>query len=64
MTADGLIRVAEVATLTGLSKSTIYRLMKVNKFPSPSRISTRIISWKRAEVEAWLANPGEKTSAA
>lgn len=64
MTADGLIRISEVVELTSLSRSTIYRMMRRGDFPEPTRISERIIIWKRAQVMAWLKQPEKQQSAA
>ena len=41
---------------SGLSRSTIYRLIKEDsKFPQPIKLSTRAIGFLEIEVDAWIA---------
>jgi prophage regulatory protein len=53
---DQCIRLREVERLTGLSKSTIYRLEALGSFPSRVKLSERASGWKSNEVTSWLAN--------
>jgi prophage regulatory protein len=53
---DGLIREPECARLTGLSRSTRWRLERVGQFPPRRRISPGCSAWLRAEVLAWIAS--------
>lgn len=55
MSGDRLLRLVEVRRLTGLSKTTIYRLAAEGRFPKPMRLGWRIAAWSAAEVDAWLA---------
>jgi prophage regulatory protein len=48
-----LIRITEVERITGLSRSTIYPLVRIGKFPSQVPIGLRAVAWVRAEVEEW-----------
>nr|WP_288486903.1 AlpA family phage regulatory protein [uncultured Novosphingobium sp.] len=43
----------EVERETGLSRSTIYRLMEQDKFPRPLRTAHRRVGWPVAVIEAW-----------
>ena len=47
------IRMAMVIRMTGLGRSTIYRLMAEDKFPSPVRLAKRAIAWRRTDLERW-----------
>ena len=47
------LRMGDVAQVTGLGRSTIYRLVAQDKFPSPVRPVDRAIAWRRTEVERW-----------
>ena len=38
------VRMAAVVRMTGLGRSTIYRLMGENKFPSPVRLAKRAVA--------------------
>jgi prophage regulatory protein len=39
------VRMAAVMRLTGLGRTTIYRLMAEHKFPAPVRLAKRAIAW-------------------
>jgi prophage regulatory protein len=49
------LRIRLVMSLTGLGRSTIYRLMADHQFPPPVRLTKRIVVWRRADVEQWFA---------
>lgn len=51
--ASPFLRITGVVRLTGLGRSTIYRLMAEDKFPSPVRLAKRAIAWRRADLERW-----------
>ena len=51
---DRLIRLAEVETLTGLKKSSLYGLTRAGKFVKPIRLSSRCTAWSHAAVQAWI----------
>lgn len=51
---DRLIRLAEVETLTGLKKSSLYSLTRAGKFVKPIRLSSRCTAWSYAAVQAWI----------
>ncbi len=49
-----IIRVAEVSILTGLSRSSIYRLEKEGEFPQRKQLGKRMTGWIDDEVTHWL----------
>ena len=49
------VRMAAVLRMTGLGRSTIYRLMAEDKFPSPVRLAKRAVAWRRVDLEQWSA---------
>ena len=52
-----IFRLKDVVELVGLSKTTIWRRMRVGEFPPALRLggpSTRAIGWKMTDVEVWL----------
>jgi prophage regulatory protein len=51
-----LWRVDAVVVFTGLSRSTLQRMVDRGEFPQARRISRRIIGWIAAEVEEWALN--------
>ena len=49
------LRLRQVADRTGLSKTHIYRLIQRGQFPTPARLSERVVAWDEAAVNAWLS---------
>jgi prophage regulatory protein len=53
-TVDPLfLRMATVVRMTGLGRSTIYRMIAEQQFPSPVRLGPRAVAWRRADLERW-----------
>jgi prophage regulatory protein len=50
---DFLISRKTVEKMCGLSRATIYRLMKLGKFPNSVSIGTGAVRWRQSEVVAW-----------
>jgi prophage regulatory protein len=48
-----LLRMPSVMQLTGLGRSTIYRLMAQQQFPCPVRVGVRAVAWRRSELAQW-----------
>ena len=51
---DRLLRRREVEGLTGLSRASIYRLMRRGRFPLPVRVSARAVRWKASDITIWI----------
>ena len=51
---DKLMGVSEVCKALCLSRTTLWRMVKDNKFPQPIRVSDRKRVWPADEVEAYL----------
>jgi len=55
--ADGqpsmFVRMPSVVRMTGLGRSTIYRLMAEDKFTAPVRLAKRAVAWRVVDLEAW-----------
>ena len=58
-----LMRADDVVTLTGLAKSTIYRLMSISQFPAAVKIGPRAVRWRVEEVQAWIRERSRVTYA-
>ena len=57
-----MLRRSEVEARTGLSRSTIYKLMADGGFPRPARLTPGAVRWPEAAINAWLADrSGEAT---
>jgi len=50
---DYLIPRKTVEKLSGLSRATIYRLIKAGKFPRPLSIGPGSVRWRQSDVVAW-----------
>lgn len=49
-----IIRITQVKERTGLSRSTLYSLIKEKKFPAPVAISVRAVGWLSSDVDGWI----------
>lgn len=49
-----LIRLKEVMNLTGLGRSTLYKLMGERSFPQSISLGERAVSWDEREIEEWM----------
>lgn len=50
-----LIRRKEVQNRTGLGASSIYAMMKQDKFPKSIILSERRVAWLESDVDTWIA---------
>jgi len=53
--SDRIIRSKEVQEITGLSRTTIWRLERVGKFPARVPLSSSIVGWRSSDVTHWIA---------
>jgi prophage regulatory protein len=51
--APAFLRTPSVMHMTGLGRSTIYRMMAEQRFPSPVKLSTRAVAWRREDLDRW-----------
>lgn len=51
--APTFLRMPLVVRMTGLGRSTIYRLIAENKFPGPVRVGDRAVAWRQVDLEKW-----------
>lgn len=58
---DFLLRRKEVEQIAGLSRASIYRLIRAKKFPAPLSLGTGSVRWKKSDIAAWQASL-EKTA--
>jgi len=49
------LRLPELKSVTGLSKSSLYALIRAKSFPSPVQLGPRTVAWVRSEVRQWAA---------
>lgn len=48
-----LLRMPIVMQMTGLGRSTIYRMIAESKFPRPVRLGERAVAWRRTDLDRW-----------
>ncbi|MDP2760243.1 MAG: AlpA family phage regulatory protein [Sideroxyarcus sp.] len=53
---DYLLRRKEVERIAGISRASIYRLIKAGKFPRPVCLGTGAVRWKNSDVLAWQSS--------
>ncbi|WP_307732032.1 helix-turn-helix transcriptional regulator [Massilia antarctica] len=42
---------------TGISKSEIYRRIKIGAFPPPIKLGARAVAWRESAIEVWIVSP-------
>lgn len=47
------LRLPEVKAITGLSKISLYTLIREKSFPAPVRLGPRAVAWVRSEIRQW-----------
>ncbi|NVN97431.1 AlpA family phage regulatory protein [Candidatus Nomurabacteria bacterium] len=55
-TRERILRIKQVVSLTGLSRTTIWRLERKEIFPSRKRLSESAIGYLQSEIESWISN--------
>lgn len=53
-TLDKVLKPREVAEITGLSATTIWRERQRGTFPDPIKISAGRLGWRVSDLNAWL----------
>lgn len=49
-----LLRLSDVMSLTGLPKSSLYRMIGNGAFPKMVKLSARSVAWRQADVIGWV----------
>lgn len=52
---EKFLRLCAVVALVGLSKSSIYAMVRAGTFPKPFMLGKRAARWRETEVLAWMA---------
>jgi prophage regulatory protein len=55
--SESLLRLPAVKVRTGLSRSTIYELARLGKFPKPIKLydSAGMSAWIASEIDEWIS---------
>ncbi len=51
---DRIIRNKELCHITGLSRSTLYRLERKGELPRRIKISSNTVGWSLAAIQKWI----------
>jgi prophage regulatory protein len=54
MMDEKILRVRQVSERVGLSRSTIYRLIRLGKFPPSQTVGLQAVGWRASAIEAWI----------
>jgi len=54
--ATTLMRLPNVIRMTGLARSTIYKLISDERFPPPLKLTQRAVAWRLMDIEQWIAS--------
>jgi prophage regulatory protein len=52
---EAILRLPDVKSKTGLSRSFIYLRMAQGEFPMPVRLGARAVGWIESEIDDWIA---------
>lgn len=52
--AGNVLRLPGVCRMTGLGRSTIYRMEATQQFPKRVKLGLRAVGWMESEVREWL----------
>lgn len=47
-------RIEATKVLTGLSRSTIYAMMKLHTFPQNFKLGVRSVGWLESDIQDWI----------
>lgn len=49
-----VLKLKDVLSITGLGKTSLYKLIKLSQFPKPISLGLRAVGWLESEIEAWI----------
>jgi len=53
---EQILRIEEIISLTGLSRSMIYKLQAANDFPKSIQLGERAVGWRKSDLDSWIHN--------
>ncbi|WP_020166618.1 MULTISPECIES: helix-turn-helix transcriptional regulator [Methylotenera] len=56
MLEDRYIRIKELTVMLGIARSTIYKLMKEDKFPKQIKLTERTSVWRLSVINQWISD--------
>lgn len=55
LSTNHVLRRKDLKPATGLSPSTIYKMIALDEFPPPVKLGLKAVGWLKSDVDAWLA---------
>jgi prophage regulatory protein len=52
--SEQILKLPDVIKVTGLARSTIYKLIGENRFPKQIKLTSFSSGWLKSEIEHWL----------
>ena len=59
--APEMLRMTDVLKRTGMSRTSLYRKLRVGAFPTPLELSSNAIGWHAHEVDDWIGSRPRRT---
>lgn len=59
-----ILRLRAAKELTGLSRNSIYLMMRAGTFPKNISLGARAVGWLEADIQAWIDSRISATNAA
>lgn len=56
MENEKLLRLADVETVVGLKKSSLYNLINQGKFPRPVKLGKRSVRWRYSDLQKFISH--------
>jgi len=63
-TTDTILRLPAVLARVGLSRMTLYRLMRAGQFPPALKLSPKAVGWRASDVDHWIEQRQHRTALA
>lgn len=60
MTVESIKRLNDIKLIVGLSRSTIYAMIKRGEFPQPVLLGSRSVGWRLSDIQNWIKSRQEK----
>jgi prophage regulatory protein len=55
-----ILRMRDIRNITGLSRATIYLMIKKGTFPDQIKIGVRAVGWIESDLQAWIESKTSK----
>ena len=54
MESEKLLKIEDVVSMTSISRSAIYGMMKAGEFPNSRRVGAQAVRWRLSDVLDWI----------